>query len=117
MSTVDPLDFETFKARLLVEREMEYGRWCDEIPYIRFPVAWNVQVIPPFGGAVVRFHVRNKRGMTVSVYLDCYDTLGCYGAPYWEIFPGDGNDVSRYAMEDVAGLIKGISRALRGRST
>ena len=107
---------EILDAQMLIEREREYTRWCSEIPHIQFPAAWEVQVIPPYYGAVVRFRVRNKRGKEISVYLDCYDALGCYGSPYWEIFPAADNDIARYPMGDTAGLLKGLKASMRRRS-
>ena len=104
------------EAQGRIEKAMEYDRWYVEIPYIRFPAAWEVQIIPPFRGAVVRFKVRNARGREISVYLDCYDTLGCYGSPYWEIFPAADNDIARYAMNDIDGLLKGLKAAMRRQS-
>jgi len=94
---------------------MEYDRWMYENPYLRFPASWAVQVIPPFGGAVARFCVRNRSGRVVSVYLDCYEKLGFFGAPYWEIFPSADGEPERFAMEDVAGLMAGLRRSLRKR--
>ena len=107
---------ELLEAQLLIEKEREYARWYKEIPYIRFPASWEVKVIPPFRGAIVRFRVRNTRGKEISVYLDCYDTLGCYGSPYWEIFPAADNDIARYAMNDIDGLLKGLKASMRRRS-
>ena len=88
---------ELIEAQLLIEREREYDRWYKEIPYIRF-------------------RVRNTRGKEISVCLDCYDTLGCYGSPYWEIFPAADNDIARYAMNDIDGLLKGLKASMRRRS-
>ena len=110
----DPLPLLT--AQMLIEKEMEYDRWYKEIPFIKFPASWEVKIVPPFRGAVVRFRVRNARGKEISVYLDCYDTLGCYGSPYWEIFPAADNDIARYAMNDIDGLLKGLKAAMRRRS-
>ena len=110
----DPLPLLT--AQMLIEEEMEYDRWYKEIPFIKFPASWEVKIIPPFRGAVVRFRVRNARGKEISVYLDCYDTLGCYGSPYWEIFPAADNDIARYAMNDIDGLLKGLKASMRRRS-
>ena len=108
--------FPLLTAQMLIEKEMEYDRWYKEIPFIKFPASWEVKIIPPFRGAVVRFRVRNARGKEISVYLDCYDTLGCYGSPYWEIFPVVDNDIARYAMNDIDGLLKGLKAAMRRRS-
>ena len=108
--------FLLLNAQIRIEKEMEYDRWYKEIPFIKFPASWEVKIIPPFGGAVVRFRVRNTRGKEISVYLDCYDTLGCYGSPYWEIFPAADDDIARYAMNDIDGLLKGLKAAMRRRS-
>jgi hypothetical protein len=103
-------------AQAIVETEMDYQRWIYEVPYLRFPASWAVQVIPPFGGAVVRFCVRNRSGREVSVYLDCYGALGGErGHPYWEISPSADGDPERFGMEDVAGLLAGLRRSLRKR--
>ncbi len=110
----DPLLLLT--AQMLIEKGMEYDRWYKEIPFIKFPASWEVRIVPPFRGAVVRFRVRNARGKEISVYLDCYDNLGHYGAPYWEIFPAADNDIARYAMNDIDGLLKGLKAAMRRRS-
>jgi len=103
------------------EKQFETMRWVDEIPTINFKPDWDVKIIPPFGGAVVRFIV-TKGKARVSVYLDCYDLIGIYGEPYWEIYPGyfytekDGDivyeDTMRYDMKDTSGLIKGIEYSL-----
>lgn len=93
-----------------LEVVMEYDRWCGEIPYINFPSDWEIKIIPPFYGAVVRFKV--KKGDTdVSIYLDCYDHLGCVGKPYWEIYPVNG-DVSRCAIQEVDYLLEAIALSI-----
>ena len=47
------MEYEDFNKVYEVERIMEYKKWCGEIPHITFPNDWQVQVIPPFSGAVV----------------------------------------------------------------
>lgn len=91
--------------------EMESYLWVDEIPYINFPKDWNVKIIPPFGGAVVRFQVKKDEKM-ISVYLDCYDNLGVFGSPYWEIYPHKG-DVMRIPMKEVNLLLSYIKISLQ----
>ena len=90
-----------------VARTLEYRKWTGEIPVIHFPSDWGIRVIPPFGGAVVRFKVV-KENATVSVYLDCYDQLGVYGKPYWEVYPF-GEDITRCDMEDTKTLLENIA--------
>lgn len=104
------------QALWTVRSEMEYDRWMYEIPYLRFPASWAVQVIPPFGGAVARFCVRNRSGRVVSVFLDCYGAVsGEQRPPYWEISPSADGEPERFGMEDVAGLMAGLRRSLRKR--
>jgi len=90
----------------------EWDKWREEIPFIPFRKGWEIKIIPPRRGAVVRFLVREPGGDDISVYLDCYDVLGCFGSPYWEIYPAADGGVERYEMEDVDGLLDGLERAL-----
>jgi hypothetical protein len=95
------------------EKQMEHHKWKEEIPYIQFPTDWKVQIVPAFGGAVVRFKVQ-KDDMVVSVYLDCYDKLGYYGSPYWEVFP-HGEDVFRCGMLETESLLNAITNSFSER--
>ncbi len=88
----------------------EYDKWREEIPTIQFPSDYNIQMIPPSFGAIVRFRVKTDKG-NVSVYLDCYDMLACFGEPYWEVYPYEG-DVFRCAMNNVDELLEAIQKAL-----
>jgi hypothetical protein len=97
------------------EEQMEHRKWMKEIPYIQFPADWKVQITPPFAGAVVRFRVQ-KDDMEVSIYLDCYDRLGSYGSPYWEVFYPHEGDVFRCDMSDTESLLNAITHSLSGRS-
>lgn len=96
------------------ERAFEWLTWFQKIPYIPFPSGWEVMPAPPFSGAITRFRVR-KQGTEVpyvSVYLDCYDLLGFVGKPYWELYPAKNGDTERYLMDDVKGLVEGLTNAL-----
>jgi len=89
---------------------MEHEKWMQVIPYISFPEDWKVQITPPFNGAVVRFKIK-KDSAEVSIYLDCYDYLGSYGSPYWEVCPYF-DDVFRCDMYDTEALLKAISLSI-----
>ena len=41
----EPISFSD--ALNIVETALEYDKWMFEIPYIAFPAAWKIQVIPP----------------------------------------------------------------------
>jgi len=96
--------------RYKLEQEEKWREWCQKIPTIQFPANWKIQIIPPFGGAMIRFIV-NIGEISTSVYLDVYENLGFYGSPYWEIYPHCG-DIDRVDMDDVEGLLKSIRESL-----
>lgn len=103
---------EYAQARYVVERYHEWDKWALVIPFINFPAEWEVKVIPPFGGAIVRFIVKHKQTQkTCSVYLDCYSELGACSTPYWEIYPYE-NDCYRCYMEKTEDLLKAIAESI-----
>ena len=94
------------------DKLMETREWVNKIPFINFPSDWQIQIIPPFSGATSRFRIKKiDNEKTVSVYLDCYDHLGCFGEPYWEIYPYQ-DDTFRCAMNDTDALINDIEESL-----
>jgi hypothetical protein len=91
-------------------------KWREEIetmPFITFPADWKVQIIPPFGDAVVRFKVELPTGEPRSVYLDSRSSLGYLTddvgkpIPYWEVYPYRG-DVGRCGKGNVEELLRMI---------
>jgi hypothetical protein len=92
------------------ENIMEYRKWMGLIPYINFPADWKIQMVPPFAAKVVRFRVRlpeMDETDHISVYLDCYDTGGAVGQPYWEVYPYLG-DCGRCLMAETDKLLEMI---------
>jgi hypothetical protein len=102
-------------SRAKVEQEEEWREWIDKIPPLKFKRNWTVRVIPPFAGAIARFIVETEKGR-VSVYLDCYEKLGYFGEPYWEIYPYNG-DVYRVKMASADELISAISKSLKQQAS
>jgi hypothetical protein len=101
-------DLVSSKARHL----FEWDKWCKEIPRLNFRSDWNVKIMPPFGSAIIRFNCE-KNGNYADVYLDCYDELGCFGSPYWEIYPYN-DDVYRCGMNETKELLERINEVLEG---
>lgn len=108
---------EHWKLSSEMENKFEWRKWMVEIPYISFPSELKIKIIPPFAGAVVRFHaaLKDKPDHFVSIYLDCYDILGWVGQPYWELYPDSDGDTFRCAMKDTDELLQAIDRALKNR--
>ena len=86
------------------EDKAQWRKWMKDIPSIPVKEGWQIKPLPPFGGAVARMKVILPTGQSKSIYLDCYDRLGCFGSPYWEVYPV-GDDVGRCEMHDVELLV------------
>ena len=97
------------------ERAQECRKWAKEIPALHFEKEWDVKIIPPFGGAVVRFTIKynNKH---VSVYFDAYSELGYMvdeddnPIPYFEYY--DGEDCYRYYLHESGKMMEDIKSFL-----
>jgi hypothetical protein len=96
---------------------LEWGKWRTSIPCFNFPADWYVRIIPPFANGIIRFLVDDNQKMNdpISIYLDCYDFLGCENSPYWEAYPIEGNTY-RCLMENAEELIQVIDKELKRRS-
>ena len=53
----------------------EMIEWSGVVQKLNFKEHWDVRIIPPFLGALVRFWVYNK-DKKASVYLDVENSLG-----------------------------------------
>ena len=96
--------------RYHIEKTQKWREWIEKIPFIKFPPDWEVQVIPPFAGAMARFQVR-KNGKKISVYLDVDNSLGYMDGPYWEAYP-IGDDTARFMIDETTNLIATIEEEL-----
>lgn len=104
-------------ARRDVEQSEKWNEWAEKIPVLKFPSTFLVQVIPPFGGAMIRFNIKDVDNpkANVSVYLDVFNQLGTMSGPYWEIYPDVNGDTFRYMMDDTKELINGIVDSLNAQ--
>lgn len=98
-------------------RDEEHMQWGRMMPAIRFPHDWYVTIIPPFGGAAVRFTVQDKtQTAEVSVFADFDSSLTPYydesgqKSPCWEVWPY-GDCTWKTSIEDVEGLLKAIEES------
>lgn len=95
-------------ARIQVEHDQKWRDDVETLPWLQFPPNWQIQVIPPFADAVVRFRVRLPSGKTKSVYLDSRCSLGYFnavGETYWEVYPV-GDDTGRCGLNDIEELLR-----------
>lgn len=101
--------FELQRQRYMVEEKQDWRGDMKTIPFIQFPADWKIQVIPPFGDAVVRFRVRLPSLKEKSIYLDTRESLGVYGnlEPYWEVSPYKG-DTGRCGINEIDILLEYI---------
>lgn len=91
------------------ENLQECRKWGSIIPALHFEKEWDVKIIPPFGGAVIRFYI-GYNDKHVSVYFDGYSELGCVPEPYWEYY--DGEDCYRYLMDESEQMMTDIKKFL-----
>jgi hypothetical protein len=104
------------KAETELESLLEWDKWIKEVPFISFPKKWEVQIIPPYGRKIVRFHVKLKEFHDnphhISVFLEVHDSF--YGRePYWEIYPNKEGDCSRIPMNNITKLLRELKEALK----
>lgn len=94
------------------EQKMGFLDWSRRIPKLTFHSSWEVKIIPPFGGAMVRF-VAYKGDLQCSVYLDCHSNLGAVNEPYWEAYPFQ-EDTFRCMLDETEKLMFVLSCVLNG---
>ena len=67
----DDIEIERGLASSKVKKLFEWDKWSKEIPRLNFNSDWNVKIIPPFGGAIIRFNCE-KNGENFFVASECY---------------------------------------------
>lgn len=92
------MNFEIEMQRHRIEQVEDWRGLSRNLPYLSFPADCEVNIIPPSGGALVRFLIRLKANpeKTISVYFDQFSRLGCMDEPYWEMYPNKDDNTSRY---------------------
>jgi len=106
--------------RTEIERDEDWRDEIQQMPWLDFPESWQVQIIPPFGGALARFKVRRDdtpKGQCVSVYYDAHSRLGFMPYSYWEVYPCPSEDMERgecrrHRHDEVEGLMASIAESL-----
>lgn len=108
-------DLEISKMIVEYDKLQEARKWKKELPVFHFEKEWDVKIIPPFGGAIIRFLI-NHNDKFVSVYFDAYSDLGWVydenqnPIPYFEYY--DGKDCYRYLMNESEKMMEDIKNFL-----
>lgn len=106
---------ELMLERSKVESQEKWRDWRNKIPALHFESNWEVKIIPPFLGALVRFYITNGENW-VSVYLDGFCNLGWMvdsagdPIPYYEVY--DGEDCRRYFLDETDEMMYDIRNIL-----
>ena len=104
-------------TQLEIEERKNYEKWRRELPVFHFDEKWEVKIIPPFAGAVIRFYISYKDKF-VSVYFDSDSSLGfMYDdddnlIPYFEYY--DGQETYRYLVNESEKMMSDIRQYLNG---
>jgi len=102
---------DRFGTVLEYDEVMETRKWSLDIPFIKLKETWEIKIMPPALGAIIRFLIKNG-GKKVSVYLDGYDMLGSVGKPYWELFSMQTQETVRFGVDETARLLEAIDREI-----
>lgn len=98
-----------------VEQMYDFRGWSNKLPAFHFDEEWDVKIIPPFSGAIIRFTIsHNEKG--VSVYFDAYSELGLMyddneePIPYFEY--DDGINTYTYPLDEADQMMEDIRKFL-----
>jgi hypothetical protein len=99
-----------------MEHAFDYVRWNKAVPFIPFPVHWQIQVVPPVRGTIVTFNVKLD-GMRrhIQVLLDGYGLMGYSPQPIWMVRPDCNESMSALPVDDTEGLIRVVESALKAK--
>lgn len=98
-----------------IEQICDYRGQARKLPAFHFDKEWDVLIVPPFAGAIIRF-VISYNGKYVSVYFDAYSELGWMydkneqPIPYFEYY--DGEDTYRYLINESEQMMNDIRNFL-----
>lgn len=95
-----------------IEDHEKWSEIADEMPYLKFDSDWEIKIYPPFGGAFIRFDVKQK-SKVISVYYDPCFRLGYHlrdkiPTPYYAMYPDIHGHQKRFAYDETDKLIEYI---------
>ena len=110
-------EIDSILLRGSVEEKEQWRLWAKKMPKLHFDPDWEVQIIPPFLGALIRFWI-TKGNKFVSVYFDAFSKLGvvynnCHEfVPYFEILDENKNTTYRYLLDESEEMMAKIREIL-----
>lgn len=99
--------------RTAIEHDEHWSDFYNHMPFIYLRFGYQFRVMPPFGGALMRFAI-SYEGTSFSIYFDPFERLGLYGSPYYEVYPLN-DDV--YRSEDINDIMMQIYVTCEGHDT
>jgi len=97
---------EITNKRYEIELEENWTNFYDAMEYIELEQGFSFRVVPPIGGALMRFLIFHKESeRDFSVYFDAHDQLGSVGQPYFEVYPVQGDT---FRSTDIKEIMKAI---------
>ena len=107
------MENEVNKLLILSKAEQihDFRGWTNKLPAFHFDKEWDVKIVPPFAGAIIRFAI-DYNGKHVSVYFDGYSALWFeydnHGdpIPYFEYY--DGENTYRYGLDKADKMMNDI---------
>ena len=89
-----------------VDAMNEYRNWSKKLPSFHFDKEWDVKIIPPFQGAIIRFYISYNAYSELGWMYDENENP----VPYFEYF--DGEDIYRYYLDQSEQMMEDIRNFL-----
>lgn len=98
-----------------LEHAEDWHHWTKNAPKLKFQSNWQVQIVPPWGGAMARMIIWDG-DCKVSVFWDTIGRLGCMESPYYEIHPcRKGEDIERFLVNECDEMMHAIHLSLQNQ--
>ena len=89
-----------------------------DFPKFKFPIDWEVEIVPTFAEAAYRFFV-HKNNKMVSIYFDTDSKLGTMNEVYYEIYLTNQpvkkrrKSPQRFFVNETKKMLKAIDKLLK----
>lgn len=99
--------------RYKLEDEENWRDHVNDMPASEIRAGYKIQVLPPFGGALMRFRIIAPDNIVYSIYFDVNGALGAMNVPYYELYPysldtDEKDDTKRYYRTEFNDILMDI---------